>query len=362
MNNATTTASNIHVKLTFNSQIRRFVFSSTEFADLRGQVSSLIALPPDGFVLKYVDNESDLITLSTNEELSLALILSDKVLRLVAEPVVAQQTEQTTSSNDYENPWSHFRGGAFHHHGGRRGGHRGGHHHGHHGGPHGYHGGHHQGGYHGGQNGGPPGQHGGPHQGGQHGSPQQGGQHGSPHQGGPHHGGRGRWEHHADKFEEQKMRITTKIEMMKNLLAKMPPEDQSPSKYKLMSQIHRLEGRLIRWDSWIEKKGKKADQKHCKKFEKHEKKQSKKLDHLSPEALQQFQLLKAQIASLKPTLYELKSAKKAKKSELEIALQQGSGDKEAIWQEILVLKERITEVKKEIKPLKDSIKALKEKK
>jgi chromosome segregation ATPase len=158
------------------------------------------------------------------------------------------------------------------------------------------------------------------------------------------------------------MRITTKIEMMKNLLAQMPPEDQSPSKYKLMAQIHRLEGRLIRWDSWIEKKGKKVDQKHCKKWEKHEKKQEKKLEHLSPEALQQYQLLKAQIASLKPTLHELKSAKKAKKAQLEAALQQGSGDKEAIWQEILVLKERTAEVKKEIKPLKDNIKALKEKK
>jgi chromosome segregation ATPase len=158
------------------------------------------------------------------------------------------------------------------------------------------------------------------------------------------------------------MRITTKIEMMKNLLAQMPPEDQSPSKYKLMAQIHRLEGRLIRWDAWIEKKGKKADQKRCKKWDKHEKKQEKKLDHLSPEALQQYQLLKAQIASLKPTLYELKSAKKAKKAQLEVALQQGSGDKETIWQEILVLKERIAEVKKEIKPLKDNIKALKEKK
>jgi len=88
----------------------------------------------------------------------------------------------------------------------------------------------------------------------------------------------------------------------------------------------------------------------------------KKFDHLSPEALQQLQLYKAQIASLKPTLYELKSAKKAKKAQLQVALQQGSGDKEAIWQEILVLKERITEVKKEIKPLKEGISALKEKK
>jgi hypothetical protein len=135
------------------------------------------------------------------------------------------------------------------------------------------------------------------------------------------------------------MRITTKIEMMKNLLAQMPPEDQSPSKYKLMAQIHRLEGRLIRWDAWVDKKGNKVDKKNCKKFDKYERKLEKKLDHLSPEALQQYQLLKAQIASLKPTYYELKSAKKAKKVQLEAALQHGSGDTEAIWQDILVLKE-----------------------
>jgi len=273
MSNVSCAAKNMHCKLTFNNQIRRFVLTSTEFAELRGQISQLIGLPTDGFVLKYVDNESDLITLSTNEELSLALDLSDKVLRLVADPVVAQQqTDPTTTSNDNENPWSHFRGGAFHH-GGRRGGHRGGHHGGqhHHYGPHG---GQHHYGHHGPQ--GSP--HDGPHQGGHHGGPQGSPQSG-PHRGGYHggpHGGRGRWEHHADKFEEQKMRLTSKIEMMKNLLAQMPPEDQSPSKYKLMSQIHRLEGRLIKWDSWIEKKGKKADQKHCKKFEKHEKKQVKK--------------------------------------------------------------------------------------
>jgi hypothetical protein len=355
INNTHSVANNIHCKLTFNSQIRRFVFSGTEFADLRGQISSLISLPPDGFVLKYVDNESDLITLSTNEELTLALELSDKVLRLIAEPVSAQTS--ATPSTEFENPWAHFRGGWGHHghapgHGGFRSGHRGGW-----GGPHGHPG--HRGGW-GGHHGHHYGRHGGPHgQEGSPGGPQEG--HG-PYGGGPHGGRGGKWGNHAEKFEEQKMRITTKIEMMKNLLAQMPPEDQSPSRYKLMAQIHRLEGRLIRWDAWIEKKGKKSDQKRCKKWEKHEKKQEKKLDHLSPEALQQYQLLKAQIASLKPTLYELKSAKKAKKAQLEVALQQGSGDKESIWQEILVLKERIAEVKKEIKPLKDNIKALKEKK
>jgi hypothetical protein len=341
---------NKHCKLTFNNQIRRFVFSGTEFAELRGQISQLISLPPDGFVLKYVDNESDLITLSTTEEFTLALELSEKVLRLIAEPV-GEQTGAATPSGDFDNPWSHFRGG-WGHHGPFRG--RGGSW----GGPHGHHGGR------GGGWGGPHGHHGGPwsgHPGQQSGSPGPSGDKGCPY-GYGRGGGRGGWGHHAEKFEEQKMRITTKIEMMKNLLAQMPPEDQSPSKYKLMAQIHRLEGRLLRWDAWIEKKGKKVDHKRCKKFEKHEKKHEKKFEHLSPEALHQYQILKAQIASLKPTLYELKSAKKAKKVQLEAALQQGSGDKEAIWQEILVLKERIAEVKKEIKPLKDSIKALKDSK
>jgi hypothetical protein len=333
MNSATT---NIHCKLTFNSQIRRFVFSGTGFADLRGQISQLIALPPDGFVLKYIDNESDIITLSTNEELTLALELSEKVLRLIAEPVSPQAG--TGPATDGQNPWSQFRGGPFHHYSGHRGGFggRGGPYRGHRGGHHGEH------------------HHGGPHG-------------GSPH-GGPH--GRTprflRGQNHGDKsdnyWETEKMRMTTKIEMMKNLLAQMPPDEQSPRKYKLMAQIHRLEGRLLRWDSWIEKKGKKAEQKRCKKFDKHDKKHAKKYEHLSPEDQHQVQLYKAQIASLKPTLLELKSAKKTKKAELQIALQQGSGDKEAIWQEILVLKERITEVKKEIKPLKDNISALKEKK
>jgi hypothetical protein len=350
------TGVNKHCKLTFNNQIRRFVFTGTEFAELRGQISTLISLPQDGFVLKYVDNESDLITLSTTEEFTLALELSEKVLRLIAEPVAAQQTGTATPSDDFENPWSHFRGGWGHH--GHRG--RGGW-----GGPHGHH--------HGGRGGwgGPHGHHHGGrggwegHSGQQSGSPGPSGDMSCTY-GYGRGGGRGGWGHHAEKFEEQKMRITTKIEMMKNLLAQMPPEDQSPSKNKLMAQIHRLEGRLIRWDAWIEKKGKKADHKRCKKFDKHdkkhEKKHEKKLEHLSPEALHQYQLLKAQIASLKPTLYELKSAKKEKKSQLETALQQGNGDKEAIWQEILVIKERISEIKKEIKPLKDNIKALKDSK
>jgi hypothetical protein len=77
----------IPCKLAFNGQNRRFSFCGTEFTQLVEQVSTLIGLPVNGFVLKYVDNESDLITLKTNEELALALAVSEKVLRLKAEGI-----------------------------------------------------------------------------------------------------------------------------------------------------------------------------------------------------------------------------------------------------------------------------------
>jgi len=75
----------MHCKLTYNDQIRRFIFNGTEFTELRAHIGALLSLPHDGFVLKYVDNESDLITLSSNEDLSLATEISDKILRLVVE-------------------------------------------------------------------------------------------------------------------------------------------------------------------------------------------------------------------------------------------------------------------------------------
>jgi hypothetical protein len=70
------------------------------------------------------------------------------------------------------------------------------------------------------------------------------------------------------------------------------------------------------------------------------------------------QTLKAQIASLKPVLFQLKQTKKAKKSELELFLQSGQGDKESIWREILKLKESINETHKQILALKDQIHAI----
>jgi len=62
----------IHCKITCNDQIRRFQFSGTEFCSLQLQVKQLLALDRE-FVLKYKDNEDDMITISCTEELTCAV-------------------------------------------------------------------------------------------------------------------------------------------------------------------------------------------------------------------------------------------------------------------------------------------------
>jgi len=311
----------IHCKLTFNDQIRRFIFNGTEFAELRGHISHLLSLPPDGFVLKYVDNESDLITLSSTEDLILALDLSDKLLRLVVEnPSISPiSTSASTLSTPLTSPpAAPLVDPGLSHHGGFGRGHHGGY--GHH--PHPWH-----------------------HGGGMHG----GGHHGGWHHGGGMHGGGGGCHNSnfEDKKEKARVRIQSKIDFLKKSVDQIAPTEDWKRQGILM-KINRLEHRLLRWDAV-------ADKKMCKRKQKEEKKFDKKL---SPEALTQVQALKSQIATLKPVLYQLKVTKKAKKSELELALQTGQGDKENIWSEILRLKESIHETQKQISSLKDQIHAI----
>jgi hypothetical protein len=294
----------IHCKLTYNDQIRRFIFYGTEFAELRGHIGTLLSLSPgDGFVLKYVDNESDLITITSNEDLILAMDISDKILRLVVETVPGQFPAATVplgSPSTFDPTSCPPPGGArYFGRGGGRG--RGGHHHFH-------------------------------HQGGQY-------PHYHPQERGPYFTG--------DKKEKAKMRIQSKIDYFKTTLEQLPADDWR--RQNMLMKINRLEGRILRWDAVCEKKLTKQQQKAEKKEKKHEHKK------LSPGALAQVQTLKTQIATFKPVLYQLKATKKAKKSELELSLQTGQGDKESVWNEILRLKESIHETQKQISSLKDQI-------
>jgi len=67
----------IHCKVICNDQMRRFQFSGTEFSSLKHQVNQLLGLDRE-FVLKYKDNEGDMITISSTEELTCAIEISQK--------------------------------------------------------------------------------------------------------------------------------------------------------------------------------------------------------------------------------------------------------------------------------------------
>jgi len=86
----------IHCKVIWNDQIRRFQFSGTEFTSLQDQVRQLLGLNRE-FVLKYKDNEGDMITVSSTEELACAIDISKKtdggLIRFTVFPV--PETEQT---------------------------------------------------------------------------------------------------------------------------------------------------------------------------------------------------------------------------------------------------------------------------
>jgi len=113
------TNSGIHCKVSYNSQFRRFLFDGTEFSSLFKQVQKLLDLDKE-FVLKYKDNEGDLITLSSDEELACAFNYSDgTILRLVA----ATNDEKAPVSQESGVPAHHFPCGRRVY--GRRGGRRG---------------------------------------------------------------------------------------------------------------------------------------------------------------------------------------------------------------------------------------------
>jgi hypothetical protein len=290
----------VHCKLAFNGQNRRFSFYGTEFTQLCEQVSMLIGLPVNGFVLKYVDNESDLITVTNNEEFALGLAISEKVLRLRAESVSAPSSPMVKDCGD-----------VYHHY-------KKHHHHGHHG--HGHHGNH--------------------------------GHHG--------HHGHGRYHHQAkgDRSSISKCdRKEKKIELLKQFLSQMPPDEsltpaQVLRKAHLRQKVQKIESRRANWSD-------KEDNCKRRKWEKKCKKEHKKHQNLSPEVRQQIHQLKLQIIAQRPELCQLRLAKKQKKLELLNCLQTGCGDKESIWQEILDLKVKMGQVKSQIQPLMQSIRDLK---
>jgi len=274
-----TTINNIHCKVTFNDQIRRFELKGTEFTQLKNHVSSLIGLPADGFVLQYVDDESDLINLSSNEDFGIAVDVSGGLIRLIATAGSTPSTGNTGTRRHYCR--KQYQG----------------------------------------------------------------------------YGKGGKGERLSHKERHQK-----KLELLKKFLSEMPQDNaltpqQVNRKNHLRNKIEKAESRLSNWQEREKKR-------HSDKRKRWEKKECQKNDRKSsnqfpPEVEQQIKDLKSQINSLKPAARELRIQKKQKKYELETCLQSGTGDKEAILQEIVEIKEKSGQLNAQMKPIRDNIRTLK---
>jgi len=266
----------VHCKVSFNGQIRRFALDGTEFSSLKETIARLLSLN-DEFVLKYLDDESDYVTLDTKEDLKTALTLSPKLLRIL----VDQKDAPSTISDDCLSKKYHKK----HHKNHERKDHHGYHgHHGHKGhGPHGHHG----------------------------------------HKGhGPygHHGNKGCGQaKHPQSDEEKNLRKMKKLAFINQCLADLGSEETQLSPQELSKKQ-----RLLKKKQRIEAK-QRGDCYH----------QKKRQGLLTPEEEQKNRALKVQILSVKMDLVKIK----ARLREIKMMLQDKVGDK-PLMDELAALKEK----------------------
>jgi hypothetical protein len=252
----------VHCKVSFDGQIRRFALDGTEFTSLKDTIARLLSLN-DEFVLKYLDDESDYVTLSNKEELKTALTLSPKLLRILVEKTNAP----STTSDDCLS--KKYRKRQFKHH--ERKDHHGQHgyygHHGHHGykghGPHGHHG---------------------------------------------HHGHKGCGQaKHPQSDEERNVRKQKKLAYINQCLVDLGSDDSLLTPQALMKKQ-----RLLKKKQRIEAM-QRGDCYH----------QKKRQGLLTPEEEQKNRSLKVEILSIKMDLAKLK----ARRREIKMMLQDKVGDK-----------------------------------
>jgi len=359
----TTNNTGMHCKVSCNNQYRRFLFVGTEFSSLFSQVQQLLSLNRE-FVLKYKDNEGDLITISSNEELVCALSYSEAgVLRLTA--VVCIDAPQPTTIPE---PSTEFPGDKFHgKHGGKCHGR----------GRHGF--GHFA------QDLETPGYvpcHGRGHHGRGHFAqdPEAHG-YGPSHGRGRHGCGRFAQDPDAPRFgpEAFKSKLTFKRDLIQSHLAELAKGELNPDQqYRqemLQGKLRKIESRLAKFEEggcqnrrWAKHacKWEAKEEKHRNKEEKKMKteeygpteKQEKGKIVLSEETQAKIAALKTQIQELKPGFKEVKYQLKAKKVVMKEAKAKG-GNVEQLANEIAQLKAVRKAHKIQVRPIKQQIHALK---
>jgi hypothetical protein len=76
--NVNANVNGIHCKVATQDTVRRFYANSTEFNALLDQICSVFGLSKDSVVLKYIDDEGDLVTISSDAELKFAVDLAPR--------------------------------------------------------------------------------------------------------------------------------------------------------------------------------------------------------------------------------------------------------------------------------------------
>lgn len=109
----------IHCKITYDDQIRRFHFVGTEFVSLKESIARLFSFN-DEFVLKYLDDEKEYVTLESQEDYLTALAITPTILRLIISKSAARSCTDSPSSPfcaERERGKEKKRCGGKHHHG-----------------------------------------------------------------------------------------------------------------------------------------------------------------------------------------------------------------------------------------------------
>jgi len=302
--------SGIHCKVSCNDQFRRFLFTGTEFRSLDGQVRNVFGLC-DEFVLKYEDDEGDLITISSDEELSCAVgFTNGDLLRLTVSILVPVYVDSVPHPYGYP-----FRGG-FGHCRGRRGSD-----------------------YHRQQN-----------------------------------GKYEQFSEERFRFSERKqMKLTQKRDFLKASLATLSgfqtdQREVNPNLLRRQSamqwKLHHLECRLARFEERA-KNGKKCGKKSCgkeeEKFPAQKEEKNIRSNNQGNIDAKQIEALKEQIRARRPALVEAKMNLRSKKGALKAARKNGEGEQviDQLRTELVALKDVKIGLKNEIQPLRQKICELK---
>jgi len=112
-NYTTNSGENIHVKLQFNAEYRRFfVQRSCKFSELSEKIKFVLGLKDSNFIVKYKDEEGEWITISSDIELDTGLIISNGTLfrlqiSLPGNEIKECETEKEceTDGKEFDKPW-----------------------------------------------------------------------------------------------------------------------------------------------------------------------------------------------------------------------------------------------------------------